>query len=315
MRERLFLMACLALMGAGWGATQPLAKIAVSAGYRHIGLIFWQMVIGAMVMAAIQLVRRRRLILTGPAIRLYVLIALIGTLLPNSATYEALRYLPSGVISILLSLVPLFAFPIALLLGNEKFRWVRFVGLALGLAGVLLIVGPEASLPERAMVVFIPLALIAPLFYGLEGNVVAKWGLGGLQPVDVLYGASIVGAVLALPVAIASGQFIDPRGPWGAPDVALVISSVIHVLVCLCLDGGTCRTSLRGSGELLGDWLRGGLGDAHSWRDLFGVDLGRNGCNFVRCIPSSTKSARGACGVGRKRQDLRRHDADFQLFA
>ena len=224
-------MACLALMGAGWGVTQPLAKIAVSAGYRHIGLIFWQMVIGALVMALIQVVRRRRLVLTGPAIRLYALIALIGTLLPNSATYEALRYLPSGLISILLSLVPLFAFPIAILLGNEKFKWVRFSGLALGLAGVLLIVGPEASLPERAMVVFIPLALIAPFFYGLEGNIVAKWGLGGLQPVDVLFGASIVGAVLAFPVAVASGQFIDPRGPWGAPEIALIISSIIHVLV------------------------------------------------------------------------------------
>ena len=224
-------MACLALMGAGWGVTQPLAKIAVSAGYRHIGLIFWQMVIGALVMALIQVVRRRRLVLTGPAIRLYALIALIGTLLPNSATYEALRYLPSGLISILLSLVPLFAFPIAILLGNEKFKWVRFSGLALGLAGVLLIVGPQASLPEGAMVVFIPLALIAPFFYGLEGNIVAKWGLGGLQPVDVLFGASIVGAVLAFPVAVASGQFIDPRGPWGAPEIALIISSIIHVLV------------------------------------------------------------------------------------
>ena len=231
MRERFFLMACLALMGAGWGATQPLAKIAVSEGYRHIGLIFWQMAIGALVMGMIQIVRKRRLILTGPAIRLYVLIALIGTLLPNSATYESLRYLPSGVISILLSLVPLFAFPIAILLGNETFKWVRFGGLALGLAGVLLIVGPEASLPERAMVVFIPLALIAPFFYGLEGNIVAKWGLGGLQPVDVLFGGSIVGAILAFPVAVAFGQFIDPRGPWGAPDIALILSSIIHVLV------------------------------------------------------------------------------------
>ncbi|NNJ68829.1 MAG: EamA/RhaT family transporter, partial [Boseongicola sp.] len=44
-------------MGAGWGATQPLAKIAVSEGYRHIGLVFWQLAIGALVMGLIQTVR------------------------------------------------------------------------------------------------------------------------------------------------------------------------------------------------------------------------------------------------------------------
>lgn len=218
-------------MGAGWGATQPLAKIAVSEGYRHIGLVFWQLAIGAIVMGFIQTMRGRRLTFSRPALVVYVVIAMIGTVLPNSASYEAARHLPAGVISILLSLVPLFAFPFAILMGNEKFQWVRLGGLALGLLGVLLIVAPEASLPERAAIVFIPIALIAPLFYGLEGNVVARWGTAGLDPVEVLYGASVVGAIIALPIAVSSGQFIDPRGPWGRPDYALVIAAVIHVLV------------------------------------------------------------------------------------
>ncbi len=231
MKDRLFLIFCLAVMGAGWGATQPLAKIAVSESYRHIGLVFWQLAIGAIVMGVIQTMRGRRLTISRPALQIYVLIAMIGTILPNSASYEAARHLPAGVVSILLSLVPLFAFPFAILMGNERFQWVRFGGLALGLCGVLLIVGPETSLPERAMIVFIPIALIAPLFYGLEGNVVARWGTAGLDPVEVLYGASVVGALIALPVAVVSGQFIDPRPPWGQPDFALMISSIIHVLV------------------------------------------------------------------------------------
>ena len=132
---------------------------------------------------------------------------------------------------LVLSLVPMFAFPIALGLGNERFAPLRFLGLVLGLAGVVLIVGPEASLPDRAMVAFVPLALVAPFFYGLEGNIVARWGVAGLGPVEVLFGASLVGTALALPLAIVSGQFIDPRAPYGAPDLALVMSSVIHVTV------------------------------------------------------------------------------------
>lgn len=37
------LFLALILMGAGWGATQPLSKIAVSEGYRHFGIIVWQL--------------------------------------------------------------------------------------------------------------------------------------------------------------------------------------------------------------------------------------------------------------------------------
>ena len=231
MKNRAFLIACLAVMGAGWGLTQPLSKIAVSEGYRHFGLVFWQLAVGGALLTFVQAVRRRPLVLTWPAMKVYVVIALIGTVLPNSASYEAIRHLPSGLVSILLSLVPMFAFPIALAMGNERFQWLRFGGLLLGLLGVLLIVAPDASLPERAMVVFIPLALIAPAFYGLEGNVVEKWGTAGLGAVQVLHGASLVGAVIALPLAVGSGQFIDPRPPWGAPDFALVAAAIIHVFV------------------------------------------------------------------------------------
>ncbi len=226
-----FLFVVLALMGAGWGMTQPLSKIAVSEGYRHFGLVFWQLAIGAVILGIVQTLRGVRLRWDGPAVRVYIFIAIIGTILPNSASYEAIRHLPSGLVSILLALVPMFAFPMALLLGNERFVLVRFFGLVLGLVGVMLIVGPEGSLPDRAMVLWVPLALIAPLFYGFEGNAVARWGTAGLSPIEVLYGASLIGAVLLLPVTVLTGHFIDPRPPWGAPDLALVAASLIHVTV------------------------------------------------------------------------------------
>ena len=225
------LVLILAVLGAGWGATLPLAKIAVSNGHQPLGLVFWQLVIGAAVLGAVTHLRGKTLPLGVAQIRLYVVIALIGTVLPNSASYAAAARLPAGLMSILLSLVPMFAFPIALVLGIDRFSLARFGGLCCGLAGVLLIVGPEASLPERAMVAFIPLALIAPFFYGLEGNIVAKWGTAGVGPIRLLYGASLAGILISLPLALGTGQFVDPRPPWGAPEVALVLSSVIHAVV------------------------------------------------------------------------------------
>ncbi len=234
MTGRAPLIALLVMLGIGWGVTQPLAKIAVSDGYRHFGLVFWQLAIGAVALGVVSAIRRKGLPMTGPHLRFYVLIALIGTVLPNSASYQAAVYLPAGVISIVISLVPMFAFPIALLMATDRFSWARLCGLLLGLAGVALIVGPEASLPERAMIAWVPVAMIAPAFYALEGNVVAKWGTAGLGPVAVLYGASVVGAIITFPAALLSGEFIDPRLPWSTPDYARIWASVIQLLVYTC---------------------------------------------------------------------------------
>lgn len=112
--------------------------------------------------------------------------------------------------SVLMSLVPIFTFPIALAMGNERFELLRFGGLLFGLLGVILITVPEASSPDQTVLIFVPLALLAPLFYDIKGNVFAKWGTAGLSWVDVLYGASLLGAVVALPLAITSGEFINP---------------------------------------------------------------------------------------------------------
>ena len=218
----------LVLLGAGWGATQPLSKVAVSQGYQPFGLIFWQFVIGALLITGILVLRRKPLPFKPVHLRIYLIIALIGTVFPNAASYKAIAHLPSGLMSILLSLVPMIAFPIALILTLERFEWRRLMGLLLGLMGVLLLVLPEASLPERAMLAFIPLALVAPFFYACEGNIVAKWGTAGLDALQVLAGASIVGASIALPLALLSGQWIDPRFPWEAPDLALIAASLIH---------------------------------------------------------------------------------------
>jgi len=227
-REMLGLAGVLVMLGAGWGATQPLAKVATSTGYQPLGLVFWQLTIGAICLGGVVLARRMTVPRDAHALRMYVIVALIGTVIPNSASYFAITKLPSGLISILLALVPMFAFPMALALGTDRFSPLRFLGLLLGLCGVVLIVAPDASLPDPAMVVFIPVALIAPLLYALESNVVAKWAWG-IGPIQLLFGSSFVGMFIALPLALGSGQFVVPA--LGAPDMAMVAAGIIHAVV------------------------------------------------------------------------------------
>lgn len=228
-RSKLF--AILILLGAGWGLTQPLTKITVTAGYQPFGLIFWQMLIGTVLLGAFRWRELGRLPVSPKTISLWLLIAVLGTLIPNSASYTAAFHLPAGIMSIVIASIPMMAFPMALALGNDRFSPRRLLGLMLGLGGVALIAFPEASLPERAMIAFLPLALVAPFCYACEGNIVARWGTAGLDAVQVLFGASAIGTVIALPLALASGQFFVPRPPFILADLTMVVTSVIHVLV------------------------------------------------------------------------------------
>ncbi len=225
---RLALTLILICLGAGWGMTIPLIKIIVEAGYPPLAIVFWQFVIISFLLAA--LIARRG---TWPPVGrvpllVWLFIALVGTLIPNAASYRATLFLPAGVMAIIIASVPMFALPIALLLGTDRLSFVRLLGLCAGLAGVALIALPEASLPDRSMAAFLPLALIAPFCYAVEANVVGKWGTGPLDPVQVLFGASVLGAVLTLPLALATGQWAAPQTPYDVADVTLVVTGLIH---------------------------------------------------------------------------------------
>jgi drug/metabolite transporter (DMT)-like permease len=228
-RARLTLV--LVILGAGWGLTQPLTKITVTAGYAPIAIIFWQMLIGVVILGAWRWRSLGRLPVNRRTLAFWLMIAGLGTLVPNSASYSAALHLPSGVMSIVISTIPMIAFPIALALGNDRFSWRRMLGLGLGLAGVALIALPQTSLPDRAMIAVLPLALIAPLCYALEGNVVAKWGTAGLDPVQVLFGACAMGCAIALPLALSSGQLRVPQAPFVLADATMLANGLIHCVV------------------------------------------------------------------------------------
>ncbi|WP_232622758.1 DMT family transporter [Pseudorhodobacter sp. MZDSW-24AT] len=226
--HRLFALVLMAL-GLGWGMTQPLGKLATSTGHQPFGLIFWQLVICTGVLGALSLLRGKGLVFTRRALGFALVVAVLGTLVPNATFYTSIQHLPSGIMSILISAVPLLSFPMALALGMDRFSKRRILGLGLGLMGVALIAAPGAGLPGH-LLAFLPLALVGPLFYAMEANYVARHGTGGMDAVQAMFMASLVGMILCLPVAVASGQWIDPRAPWGLPEAALIASSVVHAL-------------------------------------------------------------------------------------
>lgn len=220
--------AALVLMGAIWGAVFPITKIAVSTGYKPFGIMLWQMLIGVVLAIAIQLLRGKRLHFRREHMPVYIGVALLGSVLPNYFSYTASAQLPAGIVSIIIALVPLFSMPIALALGYEKLSALRTLGALSGAVAIALLIGPEAALPDPSKYWFVLVMAVAPLLYGMEANFLTYMGDRGLDAVQVLFGATVIGLVCAIPLSWVSGQGISPFEPWGAPKLAIVSGAALN---------------------------------------------------------------------------------------
>ena len=221
--------AFLTLIGATWGLSIPLTRIAVTAGYTPFGLITWQLIIAVIGTGLFLLATGRAL----PSFRygwpVMLFVAAIGTLIPNSFSYRAAVELPAGIMAIVIAIVPIFAVPVAWALGLERPGPKRLLGIGMGALAITLIALPEASLPDPSKAVWVLIALIAPLSYAVEGNGLAKFGTRGLDPASVLFGASALGLIVALPTTLITGSWINPVTIWGPAEWAILGIGIAHM--------------------------------------------------------------------------------------
>lgn len=218
----------LGLFGLIWGSTIPLTKISVSTGHQPIGLIFWQLLFSVIILGAILLIRGYRIGWQRRHLVYYLVIGLIGTLIPNSFSFLAAAQLPAGIMAVAIATVPMFALVIALLLGNERFVPVRIAGIALGVAAMIFIALPESSLPRPEQAPWLLVALVAPFCYGVEGNYIAMRAPREINAIAALWGASLIGVLIAGPLAWVSGYWVDLTQPWGRAEWALLGASTGH---------------------------------------------------------------------------------------
>ena len=221
------------LLAAGmiWGATIPGIKVVMSNGMPISGALLWQAVLVCFVSAVLCLIQRVKIQINWVRLRLCIWMAACGTLLPSLIGFWVVQHLPAGIYAITIALVPIYVMPIALLLGNERFEWVRIIGVIFGAASIALLIGPETSLPDPAKVIFVLIALIAPLFYALEDNYIAYFGRDNMNPSAVLCVAMGIASLVMVVITLARGElFLLGQQGWGRSELALVFVSVFNAL-------------------------------------------------------------------------------------
>jgi len=227
---RLWAWAVLLIMGVAWGLTFSLAKIAVDGGAHPLGITLWQALLGAALLLAVTLARRRPLRLGASYLNLYLLCALLGTAVPGVLFFYAALHVPVGVLSITVTLVPILTVVLSALLGVERLALARVTGVLLGLLSVLLLVAPEESLPDPGTAPWVLAACAASACYAAENLVIALRTPPGANAFSVAGGMFVVASVFLMPIVAWTDSFVPLAWPWGAVEWSIIGMSAISAV-------------------------------------------------------------------------------------
>ncbi len=168
MNKALLPWLAMVYMGAMWGLSFSLGKLATQYGAAPMGISFWSAFFSGCLLLIYCLLTGRYFSLSWALIKTICILGLLGSALPGLLFYYAASRVPAGVLSITVTLAPIFTYALALLLRIEGFSKIRFFGLVLGLSSICMIVLPQASLPNKTAAVWVLLACLSSFFYACE---------------------------------------------------------------------------------------------------------------------------------------------------
>lgn len=224
------LSAWLLLIGIGliWGITFSLAKIATQTGAHPLGVSWWQAVIGGGLVFAYSFARGSLPALTQRHIAFYVVCGALGTAIPGTLFFYAAPHIPAGVISITIAIVPMLTFAIAIPFGIERLQLVRLLGILLGIVAVVMMVGPDTSLPDPEMTVWVLVCVLASACYAAENLWISLRRPAGSDAFAILTGMLAMASLLLSPAVFATGSFVPIGLSWGTTELSIVAMAIVN---------------------------------------------------------------------------------------
>lgn len=168
----------LIILGVDWASGYAIAGYCMTHGVNPYGYAFWQSFGPFVLLLLIQIVRRDLWIEKSGAV--YALLCgIFGIVIPNLLIYFAAQHIPSGLLTVLANISPIFTYPLALLFRDEKFSLLRMGLIALGLCGVALIILPaQHDLLVELGNGWLYVALLIPLSYAFSAVYLSRFHPG-----------------------------------------------------------------------------------------------------------------------------------------
>jgi drug/metabolite transporter (DMT)-like permease len=241
--------AILAALALIWGGAFFLIGVAV----RHVSpfsYVLMRLTLAAAAMWAILAWRREPLALPREAWGAIVLLALLNNALPFTLFGWAQTHIASGLASILNATTPIWGVIVAhLFTADEKITPRKLAGVAVGFAGVAVMIGPGLLSTLGGGVLAELACVVAALAYAMAGVWARRFKRMGVSPFSVTTGQLTVGAAMMLPVAAIGDKpwtmAFPPLQAWAAiATLAIVCTALGDVLYFRLIDRAGATNAL-----------------------------------------------------------------------
>ena len=208
----------LCLLGAGsmLGLSTDFAKLAPGAGLPPLALLAWSLAGATLALALIGAVRGRLPSFNARTVEYFLVAGFVGLAAPFLIFFSAVPHVGASFVAVSIVLPPLYTYAGTLVLRMERFDAWRALGVALTLAGSLLLAVLQLSVPG-APTFWIIMTLSAPVLLA-AGNIyrTLRWppGSGSDQLAPGMLGAA---ALMLLVVGALPGGF------GALPDLSLAV--------------------------------------------------------------------------------------------
>jgi drug/metabolite transporter (DMT)-like permease len=209
-----------------WGSAFALTKAAVVA-VDPSQVVLGRLAIGALVLVVAWAVTRRTQWPRGTRLWIFfILIAVIGNVVPFSLISWGQQYIDSGLAGLLMAVMPLFTLVLAhFTVPGERLSPTRVMGFAVGLTGVVILLGPDIDNLDQNGSRFL-LATLAVLLAALCYAVSAI--LSRLRP-----RSDVVSSAMATTVIGASVMLFVVRPATPAPELVAATPTAMAAIVLL----------------------------------------------------------------------------------
>ena len=188
----------IVMLSALWGSAFVFIKIAAPA-IGAVGLVFARLVLASLLLGAL-FIRKEHFKMIKENIFPIILIGVTNVALPFYCFSYAALEINASTMAVINGSTPLFAFVFSIFWLNFQFKWFQFLGILIGMSGLMVFVGYE-SLEFKLFPMF--MAMIGAAMYGLSMNYIYK-----LNVVDTGVMAAVT--MVAATIMIAPFLLLDP---------------------------------------------------------------------------------------------------------
>jgi len=231
MRHSLAIAVAMLTLGAVWGLTPAMAKLAMAQGMKPLGVATIAAAISAATLLGIAAWQRETPRWTRPHLIHYGAGGLVGLALANLFAFTGLSRAPAGLFALLVPLSGLLSTVFFAMAGLERATPRIVAGTLLGVCGVALAMAPGAALPDRTMLPWAALMVLTPVCYAASNLLSVKLAVPGSTPLAQAAGTLAGATVSVLLMALALGQLGTP--PSLAIWMLLVAQGVLTALAYL----------------------------------------------------------------------------------